>query len=117
MEKIKQEEFFRVFMDHLRGLVKESPYIIFIYISPILLIITLIWWHEYIKFFFIFFLYSIFGIIWRHFIKDIRGRIKESYPIEIFTKINLWLTGIYQIVNILVVITLVVLMLKLYIIK
>ena len=106
MEKLKKEEWLSVFMDHLRNIIEKPPYIIFIFISPILLIIVLFWWHEYVKFFLVFFLYSVFGVVWRHFIKDIRGRIKKLYSIKKFNKINLYLTVIYQLGNFLLVIIL-----------
>lgn len=96
----------------LRGLINEAPYKIFIFISPVLLIITLAW-GKYFKLFFVFFLYSIVGIIFRHAVKDLRGRIKEVNPNN-FNKKNLWLTSIYQIVNMGLVVALVMIIFKIY---
>jgi len=104
-----ETDLFKSFMDHLRGLVNEPPYKIFIFISPILLVITLIW-QKYFVLFFIFFLYSVFGLVWRHAVKDFRGRIEKVYENKEFNKINLLLTGIYQLVNIALVIVLVIIM-------
>lgn len=102
-------DWFKTFIDHLRSLVKEAPYMIFIFISPIFLLIGLIW-QKYFYLFVVFFLYSVVGIIWRHAVKDFRGRIKEVYEKlpEKYNKINLWLTGVYQLVNLVFVIILVV---------
>ena len=80
---------------------------------PILFIITLIW-KKYVEFFLVFFLYSVLGVIWRHAVKDFRGRLRDSFP-EKFTKINLWLTSIYQLVNLILFGVLAVIIIKLYI--
>jgi len=98
------------FMNHLRGLIKEPPYLMFIFISSTLLIVSLIWQENYIRSFLILLIYSMAGVVWRHAIKDFRGRIKELYDKtpEKFNKINLWLTGIYQLINLVLVIILVI---------
>jgi len=99
--KIYMPEWLKDFMKYLRGLINEAPYKIFIFISPVFLITALIW-QRYVEIFFIFFCYSIFGIVWRHAIKDVRGRIQKIYHVD-FNKINLWLTGFYQIINVVII--------------
>jgi len=100
------------FMKHLKDLIKEPPYLMFYFVSSILLIISLIWRENYFKFFFILLIYSMVGVVLRHAVKDFRGRIKELYEksLERFNKINLWLTGIYQLLNLILVIVLVIIM-------
>ncbi|OGZ74735.1 MAG: hypothetical protein A2998_02860 [Candidatus Staskawiczbacteria bacterium RIFCSPLOWO2_01_FULL_37_25b] len=122
MEKLQKTELFKAFVDHLKSLIKEPPYSIFIFISPILLIITL-FWRDYFEIFIIFFFYSVFGIVFRHAVKDFRGRIKESCKNnkitsldsdKKFTRIDLWLTGIYQSVNLVLVVVLIVIIIILF---
>ena len=98
------------FMKHLRDLTKEPPYLMFYFVSCILLIISLIWREGYFWFFSILLIYSMIGVVWRHATKDLRGRLKERYP-DKFKKINLWLTGTYQLVNLALVIILVIMLL------
>ena len=97
MEKERSSTWFKSFIDHLRALIKEPPYVQIFFISPILFIFSAFQISLRIIFIKIL-LYSIFGIIWRHAIKDIRGRIGKVYP-DNFLKINLWLTASYQIIN------------------
>jgi len=94
------------FMKHLKDLIKEPPYLMFYFVSSILLIISLIWRENYFGFFFILLIYSMVGVVWRHATKDLRGRLKERYP-DKFNKINLWLTGIYQLLNLVFIIVLI----------
>jgi hypothetical protein len=101
-----------VFINKLSGLLKEAPYLLLIFVSSLLLIVSILQ-QKYFEIFLRIFLFSVFGVIWRHAIKDLRGRLNESFnsPPEKFTKINLWLTGFYQLVNVIVVIFLVILIL------
>lgn len=46
------------------------------------------------------------GVVWRHATKDLRGRLKDQYP-DKFNKINLWLTGIYQLLNLVFIVVLI----------
>ena len=97
------------FMKHLKDVIKEPPYLMFYFVSSVFLIISLIWQEKYFCIFLILLIYSMIGVVWRHAIKDVRGRLKEKYPNK-FSTINLWLTGIYQLVNITLVIFLVILL-------
>ncbi len=101
MEALQKSDSCRVFMDHLRGLIKEPPYLVLFFVSTILLIISS-FCPKYFYTFLAMFLYSIFGIVWRHAIKDIRGRLKEAYPNN-FSKNNFWLTSAYQFINLMAV--------------
>src|SRR3989338_9334865 len=108
-QKLK-DNFIIEFMKHLKELIKEPPYLMFYFISSVLLIISLVWQEKYFGLFFILLIYSTIGVVWRHATKDLRGRLKEKYP-ERFNGINLWLTGLYQIINIGLIIYLVKLLL------
>ncbi len=101
------DNFIIEFMKHLKELIKEPPYLMFYFVSSVLLVISLIWKKEYFGLFFVLLIYSMIGVVWRHATKDLRGRLKEKYPVR-FDTINLWLTGIYQLINIALVIYLVV---------
>jgi len=101
MDAPQKSDWLKAFMDHLRGLIKGPPYLVFFFVSTILLIINSlhpIYFHTFLAIF----LYSIFGVIWRHAVKDIRGRLKEAYPNN-FSKTNLWLTSAYHFINLIVV--------------
>jgi len=97
------------FMKHLKDLIKEPPYLMFYFVSSVLLMISLIWQEDYFWLFLTLLIYSMIGVVWRHATKDLRSRLKEKYP-DKFNTINLWLTGIYQLINIELVIFLVILL-------
>ena len=86
------------FGDNLKEILDKPPYLIFLFVSSIIVIVSIITQHYFEQIFPIL-LYSIIGSVWRHAIKDIRGRIKKVSPGN-FEKINLWLTLFYQAVNI-----------------
>lgn len=102
-------DFIIEFMKHLKDLIKEPPYLMFYFVSSTLLIISLIWRENYFGFFSILLIYSMVGVVWRHTTKDLRGRLKERYP-DKFNKMNLWLTGIYQLINLILIIILVIIL-------
>jgi hypothetical protein len=106
METTQKSNWLIGFMDHLRGLIKEPPYLAFFFVSTILLIVIFFRPITYYHTFLAFFLYSIFGIIFRHAIKDIRGMLKEAYPNN-FSKKNLWLTLSYHLINLIAVFVLI----------
>ena len=89
------------FMDHLRSLIKEPPYLVFFFVATILLIVNSLC-PTYFYTFLAFFLYSSFGVIWRHAVKDIRSRLKEAYPSS-HTKKDLCLTLAYHLINLMAV--------------
>lgn len=101
MEAPQKSDWLKVFMDHLRGLIKEPPYLVIFFVSTILLIANF-FRPIYFYIFLAIFLYSIFGLIWRHAVKDIRGKLKEAYPNN-FPKKDLWLTLAYHFINLIVV--------------
>jgi len=101
------------FMNHLITIIEKPPYLIFIFVSPVLLIITLIW-QKYFNLFFIFFIYSVVGIIFRHAVKDFRSRLEKVFDSKKFQMLNLWLTGVYQIVNLILAIALIMIIVKNY---
>ena len=108
-EKLKNNLFIE-FLKHLRDLIDKPPYLMSYFTSSFLLIISLLRQEKYFGLFFILLIYSTIGVVWRHATKDLRGRLKEKYP-ERFNGINLWLTGLYQIINIGLIIYLVKLLL------
>jgi len=105
MEASQKLDWFKGFMDHLRDLIKGPPYWATFFVSAILLLVSSfrpICFRASLAIF----LYSIFGIIWRHAVKDIRGILKEAYPSN-YTKANLVLTSAYHVLNLVVVFALV----------
>jgi len=101
------------FMKHLKDLIKEPPYLMFYFVSSVFLIISLIFREDYFWLFLTFLIYSMVGVVWRHAMKDLRGILKQrysdkSYKPDKFNKINLWLTSIYQLVNLVLIIFLVI---------
>ena len=105
METPQKSGWLKEFMDHLRDIIKEPPYLAFFFVSTILLIVSFfrpIYYHTFLAFF----LYSIFGAIWRHAVKDIRGILKGAYPNN-FSKKNLWLTLAYHLINLIAVFVLI----------
>lgn len=110
MEDTKQKletNFVIEFMKHLKDLIKEPPYLMFYFVSSVFLIISLIWREDYIRIFLTLLIYSMIGVVWRHATKDLRGRLKERYPVNFNTN-NLWLTTIYQLVNLTLIIILII---------
>ena len=110
MESPPKSNWLKEFMDHLRDLIKEPPYLVSFFVSTILLILSLVR-QEYFYTFLAVFLYSLLGVVWRHAVKDIRGWITNVYP-DNSSKINFWLTVIYQLVNLIVVVVLIVVIVR-----
>ena len=104
--------FLQTCVNHLKDIIDNPPYLVFLFIGFVLSIISFFWQKDYIVFSFVILIYSIIGNVWRHATKDVRGRIKEFYKEspKKFNKINLWLTTIYQLINILLVILLVIIL-------
>jgi len=105
MESPPKSNWLKEFMDHLRGLIKEPPYLPIFFVSTILLIVNS-FRPIYFNTFLAIFLYSIFGVIWRHAVKDIRGMLAKAYPNN-FSKKNLWLTSVYHFINLIAVFVLI----------
>lgn len=110
METQPKSDWLKTFMDHLRDLITGPPYLVFFFVSTILLIISL-FRSEYLYTILAVFLYSIFGVVWRHAVKDIRGWIENVYK-DNFQKKNFGLTVIYQLVNLIAVVVLIVVIVR-----
>ena len=89
------------FTNRLADLVKEAPYLVIFFVSTIFVIISLFRSTQFYTFLAVF-LYSAFGLVWRHAVKDIRGWVGKDYP-DKSSKINFWLTVAYQFVNLVAV--------------
>ena len=70
---------FKSFIDSLERLIEKPPYLIFVFIGAIFLVISLITKFGYEQSW-IFLLYSIGGMIWRYAEKDLLHPINEKYP-------------------------------------
>ena len=97
MEAPQKSDWLKGFMDHLRDLIKEPPYLAIFFVSTILLILNFLC-PIYFYTFLAIFLYSIFGIMLRYAVKDIRVTLEVAYP-KNFSKKNLWLTLAYHFIN------------------
>lgn len=104
------KEFMKEFMDNLMELFDKPPYLMFFFVSSVFLMVSLIWQGKYFEIFFILLIYSMFGVVWRHATKDVRGRIQESCKnnLEKFNKKNLLLTTVYQVINLILIVALII---------
>ena len=116
-EKNKERGFLGAFVYHLSKATKDPPFMSFFFLSSIFLMIA-IGQKQYPKILFIFFLYSVFGLVWRHATKDIRALLRdellpkkklseEPYAKKTddekdYIKKNFRLTIAYQIINIVI---------------
>jgi len=101
MDAAQKSDWLKGFMDHLRSLLYEPPYLVIFFVSTILLIVSLfrpIYFYTFLAIF----LYSIFGLMWRHAVKDMRALFKKAYPNN-FEKKNLWLAFPYHVINLIAV--------------
>lgn len=88
------------FIDNLKVILKEPPYEIFIFVGSIILIISIIF-KRYFDQFFVIFLYSIAGSIWRYISKDIDSGIQKLFKRDEHKNIShLVVITIYHIGNI-----------------
>jgi len=88
------------FINGLKEVLDKPPYLIFVFIGSVLLIISIIY-NSYFYEIWIFFLYSVCGSIWRYFEKDIDSGIKKIIKKEENKKIShLFIIIIYHIGNI-----------------
>ena len=85
------------FMDHLRDLENGPPFLAIFFVATLFLLGTFIRSDNFYIFLAIF-LFSLFGIIWRHAIRDTRDRIKAISEVN-FPKNNLQLILVYHFVN------------------
>lgn len=105
-------EFIKRFMDNLKEILDKPPYLIFVFVGSVFLAISIATQNDVAQSL-VFFLYATSGAVWRHATKDLRGRLREAYP-QKFIQIELWGVGIYQFVNLALVVWLVIVMLKLF---
>jgi len=109
LEQKSKSNFVIEFMRILEKLIEKPPYLMFYFVSSVLLIVSLIRREDYFYYFLILLLYSMVGVIWRHATKDFGGRLEERYPNK-SKNINFWRAAIYQLINIILVIILVILL-------
>jgi len=85
-------------MEELRKILEYPPYLIFLFVSAIFVVVSII---EKIYFdqIFIFFLYSVFGSVWRYIEKDMLSGIQKVTKEESKNKLNLTVISIYHIGN------------------
>lgn len=99
------------FIEAAKAVLDHPPYLIFVFLTSVFMFVSTITSHFYEQSL-ILFLYSIFGAVWRHVIKDIRGRHKDlrwdeekkfyksPKAGEEYKRFNFWLTLTYQIINV-----------------
>ncbi len=85
-------EWFKGFIDSLERLIEKPPYLIFVFISAVFMIVSLISKYNFEKML-IFFLYSVGGTMWRYAEKDLVSPLKK-HPNS-----KLWIRIIYHIGN------------------
>lgn len=83
------------FIDNLAKLLKEPPYLVFLFIGAILVFVS-IFSNRYFEQVWLFFLYSIIGTIWRYIEKDIYKNVfttekEKSIVITIYHLGNIFL--------------------------
>jgi len=86
-------EWFNSFIGSLERLIEKPPYLIFVFIGSIFLVISLITKFGYEQSW-IFLLYSVGGMIWRYAEKDLVHPLKEKYPSS-----EVWVRSIYHVGN------------------
>ena len=86
-------QWFEKFIDNLAKILREPPYLLFIFIGGVFVVITLILQKNFEPVW-TFFLYSVGGTIWRYAEKDIQGIDKSN------KKFNSILRIIYHIGNV-----------------
>lgn len=76
------------FIDIFNNRFKDPPYFIFLFIGAVLAFIS-ISFNKYFEQVWLFFLYSVLGILWRHCIKDLKN---ESKHILLYHIVNIIIT-------------------------
>ena len=76
---IVMSEWFKGFIESLERLIEKPPYLIFFFVSAVLVIVSLISKYNFEKMW-VFFLYSVVGIMWRYAEKDIMKPLIEKLP-------------------------------------
>lgn len=91
---------FEKFIQNLSNILLLPCYLIFIYVSPILLIISLVT-KNFFNQIWIFFLYTLAGSVWRYIEKDMDHGIQKVVKEEKKDVARLYLISIYHLGNIL----------------
>lgn len=90
-------EWFNSFINNLERLLEKPPYLIFVFISAVFVIISLIF-KNYYEQTWVFFIYSISGTIWRYIERDF------FRPLEKYINSKLWIIITYHIGNLVLLI-------------
>ena len=85
-------EWFNRFVDSLERLIEKPPYLIFVFIGAVFVVISLISQYSFEQTW-IFFLYSVGGTIWRYIERDFMR------PLDKYANSKLWIITIYHIGN------------------
>src|SRR3989338_10734764 len=98
------EGWFGKFIDNLAGLLKEPPYLIFLFIGTIFVVVSLLS-EKHFEQVWIFFFYSVVGTIWRYIERDLVGN-SFTEGMKSTTKYKRTVIIIYHIVNTLLILIL-----------
>lgn len=101
------------FIYNLKEILGKPPYLIFVFISAVFVVVSMIWNRNFSQVW-IFFLYSIVGAVWRYIEKDVDSGISKIIKEDKAKISHLIIISIYHVGNI---ILLVVLIRYLYLIK
>lgn len=87
------------FISSLERALKQSPYLLFVFVSTVFVAISLIFGFR-LKQTWAFFLYAVAGTIWRYVEHDIEHRLKKDFKdIGYYRILRLAITTIYQVGN------------------
>lgn len=119
------DETLQKYMGILKDILGHPPYLVFVFVTSVFMVVSMVTQHYYDQSL-ILFVYSVFGAVWRHVVKDIRGRhkdrrwddehkkFKDADSEKAHKRFNFWLTLFYQVINTSVVIALVIFILKVF---
>jgi hypothetical protein len=65
------------FMEHLKGLLNEPPYLLFVFIGAVFVLVSLLFQRNFYETW-VFLLYSVAGTIWRYAERDILKNVLKS---------------------------------------
>jgi len=112
-QKIIMSNWISNFIYNLKEILGKPPYLIFVFISAVFVVVSMIWNRNFSQVW-IFFLYSIVGAVWRYIEKDVDSGISKIIKEDKAKISHLIIISIYHVGNI---ILLVVLIRYLYLIK
>jgi hypothetical protein len=101
---------FKSFIDSLERLIEKPPYLLFFFVGAVFIVVSLISKYNFEKMW-VFFLYSVVGIIWRYAEKDIMKPLIEKLSDKKLTdkkysSSELWIRILYHIGNLVLLIAL-----------